>query len=159
LYRALIKEMDINRELEQTIFDILLRKSSPDLKSLQTQQNKIDLSAFKSLLDLQGDTAVLDKAVKLLPNSTAVKNAISQLKSVTKAIQKNNKNVNIHIDLADVHGYQYHTGLVYSAFVENEGRAIAKGGRYDSISELFGRARRPATGFSADLKALIRFTS
>lgn len=159
LYRALIKAADINMQLEQSIFDILLRKSLPDLNSLQAQQKDIDLSAFKALLDLQGDIAVLDKAAKALPGSVEIKNAIKQLKLVTKTIQENNKDINIHIDLADVHGYQYHTGLVYSAFVENAGRAIAKGGRYDGISELFGRARRPATGFSADLKALIRFTS
>ena len=156
LYRALIQMLDLSRELEQQVFDILLRKSFPDLNSLQ-EQNK-ELSIFASLLELQGDISVLDKAAKTLPDSQAINEAINQLKSVTDAIQKKNNTVNIHVDLADVHGYQYHTGLVYSAFVENEGRAIAKGGRYDDISELFGRAGRPATGFSADLKALIRFT-
>lgn len=157
IYRDLIDSMKISHTLEQEIFDVLLRKSLPDLSSLQSVNKDTDLSVFKSLLELQGDISTLDKASEVLPKSDEISTAISQLRLVTEAIRKHNNKVNIHIDLADVHGYQYHTGLVYSAFVENEGRAIAKGGRYDGISELFGRKRRPATGFSADLKALIRF--
>jgi ATP phosphoribosyltransferase regulatory subunit len=50
-------------------------------------------------------------------------------------------------------GYHYHTGVVFAAFVPTIGREIARGGRYDNIGAVFGRAR-PATGFSADLKLL-----
>ena len=44
-------------------------------------------------------------------------------------------------------------GVVFAAFVPSVGREIARGGRYDNIGAVFGRAR-PATGFSADLKLL-----
>ncbi|NLC22516.1 MAG: ATP phosphoribosyltransferase regulatory subunit, partial [Halomonadaceae bacterium] len=49
--------------------------------------------------------------------------------------------------------YQYHTGMVFGAFVPGYGQALAKGGRYDDTGRAFGRAR-PATGFSMDLKLL-----
>ena len=45
--------------------------------------------------------------------------------------------------------------MVFAAFVPGEGQEIARGGRYDHIGEVFGRAR-PATGVSADLKTLLR---
>ncbi|HCI01558.1 MAG TPA: ATP phosphoribosyltransferase regulatory subunit, partial [Oceanospirillaceae bacterium] len=38
------------------------------------------------------------------------------------------------------------------------GQPIAKGGRYDDIGQVFGRAR-PATGFSADLKILVELST
>jgi len=57
--------------------------------------------------------------------------------------------------LADVFGYRYHTGLKYSAYIDGRGRTVAQGGRYDRIGENFGNAR-PATGFSADLKSLVK---
>jgi len=66
--------------------------------------------------------------------------------------------VDLYFDLAELRGYQYHTSMVYSAYVAGHGQAIAKGGRYDHIGEVFGRSRA-ATGFSADLKALIRLAS
>ena len=59
----------------------------------------------------------------------------------------------ISFDLAELRGYHYHTGIVFAAFVPSLGREIARGGRYDNIGAVFGRAR-PATGFSADLKLL-----
>ena len=43
--------------------------------------------------------------------------------------------------------------MVFAAFVPSVGREIARGGRYDNIGAIFGRARA-ATGFSADLKVL-----
>jgi ATP phosphoribosyltransferase regulatory subunit len=46
---------------------------------------------------------------------------------------------------------------VFGALVSGWGQAVANGGRYDHVGEVFGRAR-PATGFSTDLKALIALT-
>jgi ATP phosphoribosyltransferase regulatory subunit len=61
--------------------------------------------------------------------------------------------VTLYFDLAELRGYEYHTGVVFAALTPAFGQAIAKGGRYDDIGKVFGRAR-PATGFSADLKVL-----
>jgi ATP phosphoribosyltransferase regulatory subunit len=43
---------------------------------------------------------------------------------------------------------------VFAAYVAEQGRALANGGRYDDVGEVFGRPR-PATGFNTDLKALL----
>ena len=65
--------------------------------------------------------------------------------------------VPLSYDLCELRGYQYHTGIVFAAYTPGYGRAVAKGGRYDNIGEVFGRAR-PATGFDSDLKTLARLT-
>ena len=57
------------------------------------------------------------------------------------------------IDLADLRGYQYHTGVMFAAYVADLAQPIARGGRYDQVGAAFGRAR-PATGFSLDLLTL-----
>ena len=59
----------------------------------------------------------------------------------------------VYLDLAELRGYLYHTGMVFAAYVPGYGQALAKGGRYDDTGRAFGRAR-PATGFSMDLKLL-----
>ena len=66
--------------------------------------------------------------------------------------------VNLCFDLCELRGYEYHTGIVFAAYSSNYGRAIAKGGRYDHIGEVFGRAR-PASGFDSDLKVLAKLSS
>ena len=61
----------------------------------------------------------------------------------------------MHIDLSELHGYHYKTGVVFAAYVLGTGQEVARGGRYDEIGKAFGRAR-PATGFSTDLKTLVQ---
>ena len=57
----------------------------------------------------------------------------------------------LHIDLADLRGYHYHNGAIFSVFTKGGPNAVGKGGRYDGIGKAFGRAR-PATGFTLDLR-------
>ncbi len=152
IYRALISELDISETTESKLFDNLLRKSAPDMDELDAE---VDTSAFKTLLGLQGGADIATKALDDLPKNKEISNAINELKEVIAHFQQSYPDINLHIDLADVLGYQYHTGLKFYAYVTGRGRAIAKGGRYDRIGEQFGRAR-PATGFSADLKSLVK---
>ena len=47
---------------------------------------------------------------------------------------------------------------MFAAYTPAHGRAVAKGGRYDHIGEVFGRAR-PASGFDSDLKVLAKLST
>lgn len=152
IYRALLQQQAIDGNIEQRLRDVLLRKSRPDLAELQTQ---IDVEPFDSLLNLQGGVAVLSTAHEMLAGDDELQSALQQLSNVADHLQSSAPKVKVHIDLADVAGYRYHTGLKYDAFVSGRGRAVAQGGRYDRIGKLFGRSR-PATGFSADLKTLVK---
>ena len=60
----------------------------------------------------------------------------------------------VSIDLGELGGFNYESGIVFAAFAEGASDAVARGGRYDQIGKAFGRAR-PATGFSMDLKSLL----
>lgn len=152
VYRALLKLHEVSTTDEAMLFDTLLRKSTPDLQQLQ---NRMDVSAFLALLGLQGDASVLQRAGEQLPADAEIRASLDQLRAVVEYLAQHHPEINTHLDLADVFGYRYHTGLKFSAYVDGRGRTVAKGGRYDRIGEQFGRAR-PATGFSADLKSLIK---
>ena len=151
IYRALLNAQSINGALEHALRDVLMRKSSPDLLELD---DRMDIKPFQNLISLQGGASVLGKAKALLPDNAEINDSLSQLETLVSHLN-DNANVNVHIDLADVFGYRYHTGLKYSAYIAGRGRTVAQGGRYDRIGETFGRSR-PATGFSADLKSLVK---
>ena len=155
IYNSLLKTHQVPSDIEPVLFDILLRKSSPDLQELSGQ---CDIEGFQTLLSLQGGVSVLDQARDKLPNSPEIIQSVDELATIVTYLQANQTNTNLHIDLADVFGFRYHTGLKFSAYVDGRGRTVAKGGRYDRIGEQFGRAR-PATGFSADLKSLIKLST
>ena len=151
LYRALLSNQHIGGELESRLRDVMLRKSRPDLEALCSELNA-DL--FKTLLSLEGSTAVIETAQKELGELPKVAESLAELERFVAHLETM-EGLNLHIDLADVAGYRYHTGLLFTAFVSGRGRSIAQGGRYDRIGEQFGRARA-ATGFSADLKTLVK---
>jgi ATP phosphoribosyltransferase regulatory subunit len=111
------------------------------------------------LAELNGGEEVLPRARKLLAAAPpAVADAIDYVEAVAEALRRRLPGLPVHFDLAELRAYHYQSGVVFAAFVPGEGQEVARGGRYDQIGEVFGRAR-PATGFSADLKTLMRLGS
>jgi ATP phosphoribosyltransferase regulatory subunit len=114
---------------------------------------------LRSLADLNGDVDVLGHARAVLTGAPdGVMAAIDYVEAVAERLQDCNPDLRVHVDLAELRAYHYQTGVVFAAFVPGQGQEVARGGRYDEIGRVFGRAR-PATGFSADLKTLMRLGS
>jgi ATP phosphoribosyltransferase regulatory subunit len=65
------------------------------------------------------------------------------------------EDIPVSIDLADLRGYHYHSGVAFAAYCAKLPNAVALGGRYDGVGKAFGRAR-PATGFTLYLLDLAR---
>ena len=57
-------------------------------------------------------------------------------------------------DLADLRGYAYYSGARFAVYAQGASDALVRGGRYDEVGSVFGR-KRPAVGFSLDLKELV----
>ena len=123
----------------------------PGLIELTRDFHEDTRKALLALPDMYGDTGVLDEARKVLPDTEGIAKALGELEYLAK--QADSKRVTI--DLADMHGYHYHSGVMFAAYVPGLPNAIARGGRYDHVAEAFGRSR-PATGFSMDLRELAR---
>ncbi len=160
IYRGLVAQAKLTEEQELELFDILQRKSNSELSSwLDSYAIPEELRAiFLSLPKLNGDKAILATAQAVFTAADAtVKAALAELIALADLMHAYYPELTISFDLAELRGYYYHTGVVFSAFVPEMGKEIARGGRYDNIGQIFGRAR-PATGFSADLKILAALT-
>ena len=83
-----------------------------------------------------------------------LRTVLGRKRSRIPALRQQWPNLPLHVDLAELRGYHYHTGVLFSAYTPGQGAAVAQGGRYDEIGQVFGRAR-PATGFSVDLATLL----
>ena len=158
IYRALSKQAQLNDAQEAELFDVLQRKARPELQALMADYS-IDTALkaiFLKLPELNGGKETIAKArTVLLLASDDVKRALADLEAIAEKLTVCFPSLPLSFDLAELRGYHYHTGVVFAAFVPSVGREIARGGRYDNIGAIFGRAR-PATGFSADLKVLSR---
>ena len=110
--------------------------------------------ALMALTELNGSCAqVLASAKKSLPKHALIDEALAQLEKLVTATAALPGELELSIDLSDLRGYQYHSGVMFAAYVDKLPQPIARGGRYDHVGEAFGRSR-PATGFSMDLLTL-----
>jgi ATP phosphoribosyltransferase regulatory subunit len=99
----------------------------------------------------------LELARGLAPNDAA-RAAVDRLAGAVAAAQKRGLSPELEVDLGEVRGMGYYTGLVFNAFVEGAPFAVGGGGRYDGLLGRFGDAR-PAVGFSLDLDTIVPLAS
>ncbi|WP_296270334.1 ATP phosphoribosyltransferase regulatory subunit [Pseudomonas sp. UBA6323] len=155
IYRGLARAAGLSGEAEQQLFDALQRKAMDEIESLTAALPAGLGSMLRSLAELCGGREVLDLAqAALVEAPDAVHAALDELVAIADALELRYPELPLYFDLGELRGYNYHTGVVFAAFVPGEGGAIAQGGRYDDTGAVFGRAR-PATGFSTDLKTLV----
>lgn len=157
IYQALIRQAVLNPQQESEVFNILQRKAKPELLE-KTDEWKIDkqsLDLFAQLIELNGGFEILKEAERMLSTSNEqVRQCLDELKQFYDLVKRRYPDAPLYFDLAELRGYHYHTGVMFSAFVPGQGSGIAFGGRYDNVGRSFGRARA-ATGFSTDVKILM----
>ena len=115
------------------------------------QKDAVAAGELAVLTELNGGLEVIDRARRELPKKAEA--ALAQLERLAKLCQA--PGVEISVDLAELGGFDYESGLLFAAFAPGSPDALARGGRYDEVGRSFGRAR-PATGFTMDLRQLAR---
>ncbi len=156
IYRALARRASLGEDDEYALFDVLQRKSVPELEAMLSLLDcgREISAALEALVSLHGGAEIFVWARKALAaGGSAVAACLDHLEALAERLARHEPAVTLHFDLGELRGYRYHTGVVFAAYAPGVGREIARGGRYDDIGAAFGRAR-PATGFSTDLRVL-----
>jgi len=150
------------------IYRMMVQKDVGSLREMLAGTDPVVAQALLALPSLygavNGATSVLDRAAQVLPDIDAIGKALADLRRlVSSSLWKRLEGVELAVDLADLSGYHYYSGISFAAYsldaqatVRASG-AIARGGRYDGVGKAFGRAR-PATGFSLELRSLAELT-
>jgi len=147
--QALLKDLAPSGERLALIHAALVAKDGSTLKDL-LRDASTTASALQELLQLYGDNAVLDEARRALPDLPVIRTALDQLQWLSGHVE----GARVSFDLADMRGYAYYSGAMFSLYAPGASDAVARGGRYDEVGQVFGR-KRPAVGFSLDIKSLV----
>ncbi len=151
VFRALVCRAGVSHELELALFNALQRKDVPTLSALAAGLPQDLRAALLALPQLYGGVEVTARARASLPAYPEVTAALDELEQAAAHLKVLARDIGV--DLAELRGYHYHSGMVFAAYHAGSHDAIALGGRYDDVGKSFGRAR-PATGFSMDLRQL-----
>jgi len=154
IFRELARDAGISLDQERALSDAIRRKSAPEVDELLAGWGIPSRQArpLATLLELSGGSEVLDRArMAYSKSSPGVQAALANLETIAQQLRHHHTGIALHFDLAELTGYRYYTGAVFATFVAGQGKALARGGRYNGIGRAFGR-ERAATGFSADLR-------
>ena len=151
IFRTLINRAGISAETETDLFAALQGKDSGALQALLSDADSATRDAIMALPTLSGGVEVLQLAQQVLPQYAEIKLALQELKRASQQLAE--LDVEVSLDLSELRGYHYHSGMVFAAYTDGQTSALALGGRYDFVGQIFGRSR-PATGFSMDMRTL-----
>lgn len=151
---GILDGQNLDKATAEALYGLLQSKDRPRLSQWTTCLPAKVSEALMVLTELNGPCSeVLAKAKRVLPKHAAIDEALADLERLVSAAAQLSANLELSIDLADLRGYQYHSGVMFAAYVDQLPQPIARGGRYDHVGQAFGRPR-PATGFSLDLLTL-----
>ncbi len=157
IFRGLAQAAYLDSADEIALLALLQTKDSVDIEQWVKQRiSDPQLARWLCLLPtLRGGIDVLDKARQNLQGAPAeIFAAMDEIMAIHRVINERYPKAGLYVDLGELRGYHYHTGIVFAAYAEGFGDTIANGGRYDHIGEAFGRSR-PATGFGINISALL----
>jgi ATP phosphoribosyltransferase regulatory subunit len=151
ILRAILASDPRGFMIAERVNEILQSKAKDGLIALKDELASQTCDALLALNDLHGGIETLAIARKRLPALPRIATALDTLERLAGALDPSR----VSVDLADLRGYHYHSGTMFAVYCEGLPNAVAQGGRYDEVGIAFGRAR-PATGFSLDLRELVR---
>ena len=154
IFNGIAEGLTLNQVARNQLRELIDVRDTSAVMALLTE---LDVDAteremFARVTRLSGKRAILDAARQVITNKRSVA-ALDSLAEIWRAIEKLGLAEGFEIDLGDVSGLDYYTGLLFKVYVEGAGFRVGRGGRYDQLTSAFGRAE-PAVGFVLDLDAL-----
>jgi ATP phosphoribosyltransferase regulatory subunit len=147
---ALLTGVNLTAQERDALHSALAAKDTSGVHALSKDLPANVRTALVALVGMYGDVSVLAQAEKAFAAWPVVMQALSELRQIAADLS----DVTLTFDLADLRGYAYYSGVRFAIFVPGASDALVRGGRYDEVGAVFGR-KRPAVGFSLDLKELV----
>jgi ATP phosphoribosyltransferase regulatory subunit len=157
IYLGLVEQLLAEGRLDETrrsaLFACIQRKGASDIRDLL--DDSLTAAMLAALPDLMGDIDILNSAGEVLQRAPeSVLAALQELQELSAMVKARYPQVDLRIDVSELSGYGYHNGPVFAVYHPQHGSALAQGGRYDGVGDVFGRGRA-ATGFDMNLKQLM----
>ncbi len=154
-FRGVMDGLDLDSRSAALIADAISRKDNAELARL-TEQVNLSERAREEILALPrlfGGKEVLERAQKSVSNDRS-RRALDSLARVLDVLEIYGVLEHVTIDLGELRGLQYHTGITFQGFLPGVGRSVCSGGRYNNLTAQYG-FEAPATGFTFNLLHLL----
>lgn len=158
-FRSVIEGLSLPDDLRDEVEAAVAKKDRSGLEDIlpRLKLKADDAEVLLALPTLFGDRTVLERAAGMKLNSRAQK-ALDNLSGVLDTIDSYGLMEYITVDLGEIRGLNYYTGVIFEGFVAGIGEEICGGGRYDTLLGRYGYDA-PATGFAINVETLMKALS
>lgn len=157
-FKAMLHERGVPEEHHPQIQKALADRDAARLEQILKGLllNETEVHRILGLLELLGREEVFDRARRLMGSSlsTASLKALEHLQQVYALLKKYGFSDKLLVDLSEVRGFGYYSGVVFEVFAEGVGYELGGGGRYDHLISKFGQDI-PSTGFALHVERLL----
>jgi ATP phosphoribosyltransferase regulatory subunit len=154
VFNGVAEQLGLSPEAREEMRQLVDARDAGALGEFLKTLGRSDATAERAarLARLSAGRALPEGARDIFSNERS-RAALDELEHLLSAVETLGLGEGFSVDLSDVSGLDYYTGLVFKVYVEGAGARVGGGGRYDDLTANFGR-REPAIGFVLDLDAL-----
>ncbi|MBJ6726721.1 ATP phosphoribosyltransferase regulatory subunit [Geomesophilobacter sediminis] len=154
-YRGILEEADLSANGARRLREAIAKKEVSALSAILEGERIPDRvkEEIALLPRLFGGPEVLTAAAKV-QSSDRAKRALDNLRQVISILEIHGLSQHLTIDLGEIRGLDYHSGITFEGFVPGVGEAVCSGGRYDELTANYGFPC-PATGFAFNIMTLL----
>jgi len=108
------------------------------------------VEVIRGLIELKGSNVneIIRKMYECVKDYYKAAGAVENLQEILRLVLESGSKIAITIDAGFARGLEYYTGIIFEVNVPELDKALAGGGRYDKLIELFGGEPTPAVGIA-----------
>nr|WP_041245706.1 ATP phosphoribosyltransferase regulatory subunit [Geotalea uraniireducens] len=154
-FRGIMLASGLAPAVQNLLQEAIAKKDSSAVREILEKEPVADAikEEIAALPRLYGGREVLAVAERVAGNDRS-KKALDNIAQVLEILDIYGVTDYLTIDLGEIRGLDYHTGVTFEGFVGGLGEAVCGGGRYDDLTAKYGFPA-PATGFAFNILALL----
>lgn len=154
-FRGVMASSGLSAQARRPLQEAIAKKDASAVRSILEEEPVDDAvkERISALPRLFGGREVLAEAERTAGNDRS-KRALDNISQVLDILDIYGVSDYLSIDLGEIRGLDYHTGLTFEGFVTGLGEPVCGGGRYDDLMAKYGFSA-PATGFAFNILSLL----
>ena len=148
--RGILSSESLKEETQNHVMQLMDKKQHEEALGIVKEAGASEkcLKTMQRLVSLRGSNIanILGEMEKLVREYEAASEAVKNLGEILRLVKESGEKLDITIDAGFARGLEYYTGIIFEVYTPELDIALAGGGRYDKLVELFGGEPTPAVG-------------
>ncbi|SHG09378.1 ATP phosphoribosyltransferase regulatory subunit [Ornithinibacillus halophilus] len=155
-FKEILEMVSISKEEKQLLKQFIQAKNIPGLEEflhhLEIEESVKEL--IQEIPFLYGEPLKVIEKAKMLSLTKSMVEKLNRIKAIYETLSSYGYEEHVILDLGLINHMEYYSDVIFQGYIENIGKPILSGGRYDQLANQF-HSSIPAIGFAFDVDLLV----